>query len=98
MKTVLTFVFVIVSCLLFGGLVGHEIGYSGRAKLVVQRDKSLKLAEEYEGLLRTAEGAALKCLGELRTLHTLAIGCCEAAEKALNDLDSCKGKADGKKR
>jgi len=97
MKTALTFIFVIVSCLLFGGLVGHEIGYSGRAKLVVQRDKSLKLAEEYEGLLRRAEGAALKCLDNLRTAQVTAIQCCEAAEKILDQRDTCR-KTNGKKR
>jgi hypothetical protein len=57
------------------------------AKLLVSRGQGLMLDETLE-----------YSHDEWRTIHTLATGCCEAAEKALNDLDSCKGKADDKKR
>jgi hypothetical protein len=93
----LTYIFIIVSCLLFGGLAGHEIGYSGRAKLVAQRDKSLKLAEEYKALMDRTEQAALKCIDQIITLRTLGESCCDAAERALNERDACR-KEHGNKR
>ena len=40
MKTALTYIFVIISSLVFGGLVGNSVGSSDRAKLATQRDTS----------------------------------------------------------
>jgi len=82
MRTGLTCVFIALSCLLFGGLVGHRIGFPGRAKLTAQRDKSLKLAEEYKDLLDRAEKAATACVEQVSTLRILGTACCEAAQKS----------------
>ena len=90
MKSPLVYVFITVSCLLFGGLAGHEIGYSDRAKLVVQRDKSLQLAEEYKALMDRTERVALKCAGQITVLRALGEACCNAASLALNERDACR--------
>lgn len=93
MKTALTYVFVIVGCLWFGGLVGHEIGYSGRAKMVEQRDRLLKLTQEYADLQTKTEGELARCQEADGVLRALGTACCDAAEKALEERDACrKGK------
>lgn len=97
MKTALTYIFVIISSLGLGGLVGNNIGNSNKTKLTTQRDMSLKLAEEYKGLLDKSEKDALKCLDTLTVMRTLATGCCNEAEKALNELDICRQTDSGKK-
>jgi hypothetical protein len=92
MKTALTFVFVIISCLLFGNLVGYKIGFSDKTKMVEQRERLLKLVQEYADLLTKTEKAAAECNDAVGTLRTLGTACCDAAEKALNERDACKGK------
>lgn len=92
MKTTLTYIFVAVSCLLFGGLVGSEMGRSGRTRVEAQRDKAIGLTEKCVGQLNDLERLALKCVGELRSVGKNATQCCDAAEKALDERDACRKK------
>jgi len=97
-EVVLTFVFVIVASLLFGGLVGRRIGESGNGRLIVQRDKALRLAEEFKGLLDATEKNSRKCSKQLDSLYNVAMGCCSEVERALRERDACDKKVDGKER
>lgn len=93
MKTTLTYIFVIISCLLFGGLIGYKIGFPNKAELTSQRDRLLKTAEEYADLQTKTEQALDKCQDKEATLRMLGQACCDAAVKALDERDACrKGK------
>ena len=97
MRTALTYVFAIVASLLLGGLVGHRVGGTDRAKVESQRDQALKIAEEYRDLVGKNERAVVKCADTLKVMNALATGCCNEAERALDKLDSCR-RSDGKTR
>jgi len=97
MKTTLTVVFVIVAALFLGGFVGHEIGFPDKTKMVEQRERLLKLVQEYSDILIKTEKMTVKYNNVISTLQMLSTACCDAAEKALNERDACK-KVNVKKR
>lgn len=97
MGTALTYAFVVISCLLLGGLVGSEIGRFGKARIEAQRDKSLRLAGECGDLLDRAEKAAMECSGQMATLRTIGNTCCDAARRALDERDACRRGHGGKR-
>ncbi len=90
MKTALTYLFVIISCLLFGGLVGYKIGFPNKAEMVQRRDRLLKTAEEYADLQTKTEQALDKCQDEGTGLRMIGQACCDAAVKALDERDACR--------
>ncbi len=97
MKAALTLVFVTIASLVFGGLLGHRMGGNDRARLAAQRDQALKLADEFKDLAGKNERALVKCADTLKVMRALASGCCDEAERTLNELDDCE-KAHGKAR
>jgi hypothetical protein len=92
MKPILTFIFVVTTCLLCGGLIGYAIGNDGQDKLIEQRDKTLKLVDVLKGLQDKTEKVALKCYDEYLNLRSVARKCCNAATQTLDQLDLCVGK------
>lgn len=92
MKLILTFIFVVTACLLCGGLTGYVIGNDGQDKLIGQRDKAFKLANDLKNLQDRTEKVALKCYDEYLNLRSVARKCCNAATQTLDQLDLCVGK------
>jgi len=78
-NNVLLFVFLIVSQLLFGGLIGYKIGNS-KLKMLSMEVVSLKETNQsYKDAFDTSQRTADKCLEEVDTVRMIAAGCCNAA-------------------